>query len=177
MNSPLPDWKTMPTDERLKIVSTEWDHGMSAGQITWLFQNATRNAVIGLIHRAKLPTRERSNPVKTRTKAKVEPKPKPKKPSSVSASAFTAYIDPAEPTASVMDMIENNRAPLAGMTPVDIMGLPSRPGVLCRFPVDMDGIMGYCGIRCGDKMYCPDHYRVMYRPSEGKFRMPKEARL
>jgi len=72
-----------------------------------------------------------------------------------------------------MHMIANNRAPLAGTTPVDILSLPNRPGVLCRFPV----IGGYCGAASGTHMYCQAHHAIMYRETDHKFRMPKEARL
>lgn len=174
----IPDWSTLNTTEKMAIITPAWMDGKSANDIAWMFQGASRNAIIGMIHRQKLPTRSAASTpkpgIKPKPKIPKPPKPKkPSKPSAISATAFVSMPEPIPPTDSVMHMIENNRAPLAGTTPISILHLPNRPGVLCRFPV----VGGYCGLSSGDKMYCPDHHRIVYRPAEGKFRMPKEARL
>lgn len=174
------NWPELTPSERDAIILPLWLDGQSASEIAALFTGATRNSVIGRITRSKAPKRSE----KTRLYEKSKPKPKPaakqdsekprklKNPMSVvSLSAFVSHPDPEPVTESIMHMIENNRQPLAGVVPVGIMGLPIRPGGLCRFPVTG----GYCGIECGDKMYCVDHHAIMYRPSE-KLRMPKEAR-
>lgn len=171
----LPIWPTLTNAEKMAIILPAWNDGKSAGEIAWLFSGASRNAIIGVIHRAKLPKRPDDIETGGRTARPKITKPKPIKPSAKSASAFVSRPEPDPVDNSVMHMIQNNRAPLAGTTPVDILALPNRIRVMCRFPVDLDGHLGYCGIPSGDRMYCETHHAVMYRPTE-KFRMPKEAR-
>lgn len=172
------DWSIMTCDEKDAIIRPAWESGSSALEIAMMFSGATRNMIIGRVTQGKMG----SHPT-TRTKASYAgadkpPKPKPKvarKP--IPAQPGTPPLvqripdDPETTPASVLHMINNERPPLAGAAPIPITALPNRPGVLCRFPVTG----GYCGVACGDKMYCLNHHAVMYRQTE-KLRMPKEAR-
>lgn len=161
-----PDWSTLTTAERDAIITPLWADGLSAGVIAdTAFIGATRNMVIGRVHRAKLPKRNERTNLPPRSKKRKLPM------AIVSHSAFVSVSEPDEPTQSVMDMIARNRPPLPWTKPIGILDLPSRPGVRCRFPVTG----GYCGVECGDKMYCVDHHAIMYRPSD-PMRMPREAR-
>ncbi len=173
-------WKSLSRDEKIALVKPMFEGGDSAQVIADAFEGVTRNMVIGVINRAKsIKKRPRKPPAKKQAPPKPKPRAKLEKPVAtkklppISASGFSSIPDPPEPTESVMHMINNNRPPLAGKVPVDIMGLPNRPGVLCRFPV----IGGYCGVASGDKMYCRDHDAIMYRETEHKIRVPKGVRL
>lgn len=176
-------WKSLSRDEKIALVKPMWEAGDSAQIIADAFEGVTRNMVIGVVNRAKQikrrPHRPAPKPPKPKPRIRAEKLAKPEKPVApkklppISASGFSSIPDPPEPTETVMHMINNNRPPLAGTVPVDIMGLPNRPGVLCRFPV----IGGYCGASSGDKMYCRDHDALMYRETEHKIRVPKGVRL
>lgn len=172
----LPNWTDLTGPERDAIIRPLWAAGKSAGQIQHYFIGATRNAIIGYIHRAKLPKRlmptnqhSKKKPKPRSDKPKSRPAPKPK-PMAYTAP-FTQIPDLEPPPQSVLDMINSDRAPLAGTVPIDILALPNRPGVRCRFPVTG----GYCGAPSGDHTYCPTHHAIAYRPAE-RMRMPKEAR-
>ena len=155
----LADWSTLTTAERDAIITPLWADGLSAGAIAeTAFVGATRNMVIGRVHRAKLPKRNERANVPPRSKKRKLPM------AVVSHSAFVAVAEPDEPTQSVMDMIARNRPPLPWTKPVGILAMPNRPGVLCRFPVDGDGgKMMYCGVPSGDHTYCTDHKKLAYR--------------
>lgn len=51
----LPDWKTTPNEEKLEIIEPHRLKGASSTEIAMLFSNCTRNSVIGLMTRKKLP--------------------------------------------------------------------------------------------------------------------------
>jgi hypothetical protein len=153
---PRPDWLTLDRDQRREIVLPLWLEGKSARDIAAKFQNATRNGIIGLVARAKLP--KRANKVRD----KVAPKTKKAKPAK---SRYKPSIMPnpnrmAEPDLKPEPSFawDRERPPLPGITPIGILSLPGRAGVLCRFPV----IGGYCGAPSGEKMYCADHHGFVY---------------
>lgn len=50
-----PDWKSLTPPQRLEILEPHRVEGASASEMAMLFTNASRNAVIGVLHRAKLP--------------------------------------------------------------------------------------------------------------------------
>lgn len=50
----LPDWRTMPTDEKKQMVSRLFAAGLSASQVAARFQNCSRNAAIGLSLRMRV---------------------------------------------------------------------------------------------------------------------------
>jgi len=170
-----PDWTSLTSAEKQTAIRPLWMEGKSASEIASQFTGATRNSIISALHRGKM-TGSSNKPVKAAaTKApkisnKVQGREKPR--SAVTLPKFSAHPDAEPPSASVMEMIENNRPPLAGTTPISILDLPNRPGVLCRFPV----VGGYCGQPSGDKTHCKAHHGIMYRETD-KIRMPKEARL
>jgi len=167
------DWKSLSPDQKIALVKPLWDAGNSSGYIADMFDGVTRNMVIGVIHRAGSIKKRPATP-----KPKPKPKPKPVKvreplPAQPGTPPIVKAIpDPDMPTERVWHMINNNRAPLAGIRPVPLLKLPERKGTLCRFPVTG----GYCGADCGDAMYCPTHHALMYRPETSKLRVPKEAR-
>lgn len=173
------DWRSLSAEEKIALVKPLYEAGNSCGQIADMFMGVTRNMIIGCIHRSNaIKKRPRKPPVK---KPIVPPAPKPKpavarKP--LPAQPGTPPIiqvlpEPDMPSERVWHMINNNRPPLAGIAPTALIDLPTREGVVCRFPV----VGGYCGAASGDAMYCKTHHAIMYRPETQKLRVPKEARL
>jgi GcrA cell cycle regulator len=75
-------------DERIELLRTLWEKGLTASQIADKLGNVSRNAVIGKAHRLGL--KARPSPVKGDSDA--PPKPAP-------AKAATAATDPAPPPA------------------------------------------------------------------------------
>lgn len=160
------NWHEMTQAERDMACIDGRASGLSASQIGAMY-GTTRNAIIGYWKRVenrghKLPKvshklagltfasqgRERPKPV-----PKPEPMPKP------------MPVPKPEPGGSA-HWINHNRTPLAGVTPINILDLPNRAGVRCRFPV----IGGYCGADSGDYTYCEAHREFTYRkgpPDEG----------
>ena len=161
----LPNWEfpdiTDPaarTQARISIVKPLWDRGLSAGQIMYHFVGASRNAIIGLVHRNKWQ-RAKSVPHVTRRAAPNPHKPVKRPPGRPKIERTTI-----EPESEKVDWIHTERRPLAGTVPIRLIDLPSRAGVLCRFPVQG----GYCGQPSGEAMYCDGHHRFMYsaRPDD-----------
>lgn len=170
----LPIWPNLTPEEKRTMVRPLWDAELTTRQIAAHFTGATRNSIISVVHRGKMPMRPIDEQTKTALREKtkrvvVSRKPIPAQPGT--PPIVQRMPEPDEPPASVLAMITSNRPPLPGSSPVTMADLPTRTGVMCRFPV----VGGYCGLSCGDEMYCKEHKTIMYRPVE-KFRMPKEAR-
>ena len=183
-----PDWQTMPRDERDRLLhELAVDQGLSAAQIAARFTNASRNAVIGRIHRAaqrgqKVVLAKRSS-AKGRLAA----------PSGAAAPAFVAepasvFVADRAPVrggnvpqlpmrkpkqaAKVRPPIDfdvkeiRKRAfdPLSGQEPVHLESLKRNS---CRWPVS--GYLGRAPLMCGaslapDSVYCGVHTALAYHP-------------
>lgn len=180
----LPDWSALTKEQKDEIIRPLWAEGKSASEIAFYFSGASRNAIIGRVSRGKMKSgrvigstvRPKAPGIAKRMRNPENlDRPKPKMRLAMNADFVTiANSDP--PSQSVMDAINSERPPLAGTVPIDILSLPNRSGVRCRFPVAGEGTnMMYCGAACGDKAYCPTHWAMAYKPTE-KLRMPKEAR-
>lgn len=162
--SDLPVWSDLTRDERLAIVKPLWlDEGKSAGDISMRFSGATRSAVIGLVHRAKLGRAEKRalpNPRKAKVpqvrqqRAAVKPALAPRK-------TGPQVEPPPARDSTVLDHVHQNRPPLPDCAPVTLLNLPNREKGVCRFPV----VGGYCGQLCDDNMsVCLGHEGYFYAP-------------
>ena len=49
-----PDWRTLPKDERDRLVKAFCAAGLTASMIAARFDNASRNAIVGVVHRLKV---------------------------------------------------------------------------------------------------------------------------
>jgi hypothetical protein len=153
---PLPDWPTSSRETRIEIVKPLWDSGLSASQIMFHFVGASRNAVIGLIHRNGWQRSSELNRLNNGRHDLGKRKAAPNPPKRI-AKPKMQRVEPSIPSERP-DWIHTERPPLAGTTPVSILALPYNPGTMCRFPVKG----GYCGQHSGDEMYCEPHRRFMY---------------
>lgn len=157
----LPVWSELTGDERREMIKPLWDAGHSAGDIMRHFVGATRNAIIGVVHRAKwqrAPSVNLANSVR-KNKERRKAVPNPPKPKVIKVKPAT--IDPVtlgDQVTEKVDWIHQERPPLPGTTPISLVDLPAREGGVCRFPVQG----GYCGVQTGENMYCGAHHRCMY---------------
>lgn len=151
-----PDWNGLTTEQKDEIIQPLWLAGKSASEIAARFENCSRNAVIGRVHRGKMvqrkpPTPKRAKPRKPATA------PKPKVIRNRNTLVTEAKPEP-EADVHASRWIDNERPPIAGTTPISILDLPNRDVGVCRFPV----IGGYCGLACGETVYCETHYRYAH---------------
>ena len=158
------DWNGLTREEKDAIIGPLWAEGKSAGEIAMHFIGATRNMIIGVVHRRKMPARLKPERVKS-TKTKRPPdqvlaKPKPNR------NTIVRTETPRPEPRIYFDALNLEREPIRGTTPISILELPNRPGVKCRFPVKG----GYCGRPSGDQTYCPTHYRLAYTAPKEKAR-------
>ena len=138
-------------DEDMKVLTEKWAEGLSAGQISRVFSGKyTRNAVIGKVHRMKLPPRA----VRVRTARPSRARVRPKRASRrVAVKQFKAPL----PTPITVRRIPTNPAKptiwksLMELEPHDcrwIYGDPQEDGVEYR----------YCGLKDDGSSYCPEHH-------------------
>lgn len=179
-----PDWNALDRDGRVAIIKPAWDKGWSATQIAVLFENCTRNMVIGIIHRAKLqravlpkPTKSRVPPPKRKAAPNPNKTPKPK-PIRNRNTVIADHGAPPPSDVHASKWLDQKRPPIEGTTPIGILQLPNRPGVLCRFPV----VGGYCGQASGENTYCETHSAFAYNrretnPYAGNGRRPSAGNL
>jgi GcrA cell cycle regulator len=140
------------TDANVEQLRQLWHDGRSASQISAVFgQGLTRNAVLGKVHRLKLPKRvEGSNPLTPRlVNAVIAPKGPRARPRVIAPSARhgLAIIAPTP------------IAPLECLR-VTFGDLNSR---MCKWPL---GDNRYCGNSTALRApYCVGHARISYRPA------------
>lgn len=153
----LPIWSNLTGDERRDLIKPLWDAGKSAGDITRYFIGASRNAVIGVVHRSgwqRAPSVAQSNTTRANQRRR-KPAPNPVK----KAKPVAALREEPDIKVEKVDWIHTERPPLPGAVPVRLIDLPTREGGMCRFPV----IGGYCGIPTGEDKYCEAHHRFIYQ--------------
>lgn len=154
------------TDERRQTAFTLWDAGQSAQQIAEALGGVSRNAVLGVLHRAGKTRTDaerrtiqafnaRAGVIKRGWRAKP---PKPPKVVKVISDRQTFVQADAAPPAVVIDA--KKFTPICGAEPVHF----GAPG--CKWPVgESDGGILCCGRgREGDRPYCAEHSAVAFVP-------------
>lgn len=138
------------TDERVDLLKTLWQDGLSASQVARQLGGVTRNAVIGKVHRLGLsgraePSRPRASPsprraaVRSSRRPPAAPRPSPRPP----VSRPTAHGDERPGAATALTLGAH----------------------MCRWPIGdpLSEGFSFCGRRA-DGPYCPDHAQVAYAP-------------
>lgn len=180
----IPAWKS---DESKRMVRTLWLEGKSATEIAVLTKAPSRNAVIGMVHRAGLtaaggatvtrqtmpskPTTPKPRPVETRAPAMPRP---------IKAAAPKPSIEPPTPKAAPV----KREAPVLALVgkPVMLTDLPSR--CACKYPVGGDPGRGnmdrqlFCAEPTGgvDQVYCATHRKVAFTTPTAAKKRSMEAR-
>ncbi len=162
------------TDDRVEMLKTLWAEGLSASQIANRLGGATRNAVIGKVHRLGLSGRGR--PANTSRPKPAKRKPSlprtPQKPLPVAGNAALKPAVEAKPVVHV------EPAP----APVHIVKTPSkeRRTILtlteqtCKWPIGNPGEedFHFCGAEkaSGGIPYCAKHAAIAYQPVDSRRR-------
>ena len=158
-----PDWNLITREEKDAIIRPLWGEGKSGSEIAAYFVGATRNMIIGAVHRGKMPARakpERHKSTKTkRPPDQVRAKARAIKPN---RNTIVRTEKPAEPEFHASKWLDEFRPPIPGHAPISILELPNKPTGICRMPV----VGGYCGISCGEQVYCPTHHRFTHTQKE-----------
>jgi GcrA cell cycle regulator len=192
MSAPLPDWRSLPRDERIKRIRRLLADGLSMGRIAAHFQNVTRNAIIGLVHRVEAaegePMKRNSHKQSLRTaRAASTPAPKPKswrKPFKAKEPATVVPSHATEPQKiqtpvevqisqplEVDLRIPRDQAfqPIPGVKPLPLTDLPNR--LRCRWPLDTPGERHFaCGAGTASEthVYCAPHRLLSIRGAQSQ---------
>jgi GcrA cell cycle regulator len=131
------------TEERERKLAELWAQDLSAAQIARLI-GATRNAVIGKVHRMGLPPRPRP-----------APKSRPRR----------VRVRRWRPAVQRM-CVATQAIVVSGFTPLCTLMELSRES--CRFPIGEPGApgFGFCGRPRVHGPYCAEHHRVCYQVLE-----------
>ena len=167
--SPSQEEEDQWSEDRVEILKKLWAEGLSASQIASELGDVTRNAVIGKVHRLKLPKRARpagrTSPRRPRTPRTPQATPPPQR--SASANRFNPVV------------FQSGRSARQRPQPVQPQDLsepiPLNATILtltkhaCRWPIG-DPIEGkddfcFCGHESWEgKPYCEYHSRLAYYP-------------
>ena len=146
--SKLYDWNVGAVEELTRL----WTSGMSATEIAVAMNIVSRDAVLGKVHRLKLPKRRMFKPLKAK------PAPRPKR-STANVNILRRPAAPVAPRrlfAAAAPPIENAWEPLVGSHPVSLLDLRDDQ---CRWPVGEP--VRFCGCQAIEKRsYCEHHYQM-----------------
>jgi GcrA cell cycle regulator len=159
------------TDDRVGALKKLWLEGQSASQIAkQLGGGVTRNAVIGKVHRLGLSGRAApSQPARTAATTFRTTRPRPAAPA---AAAPTAAAQPSAPRR--LEAVQPKPAQPAAPVPAPIPDLPGTATVMtlgahmCKWPIGDPSSreFSFCGRRASEGVYCVEHARVAYQPSQ-----------
>jgi hypothetical protein len=150
------------TDERKEIATRLWREGQTCRQIAAVIGDVSRNAVIGIINRMGLsglqPKQQKKSPEHRRIK-NTEKRLRYR-----SKLRFTRSSPAIVPRVKAGAFVPYTDAPPVPLKPYDecvtMEGLKPHH---CRFPVDGDGPMRYCGEDKSFKSYCLTHHIHAHR--------------
>lgn len=141
-----PNWLALTIPERIAIIRPLWADGQSGTEIAEQFINATRNAIIGAVHRAKLPDRP------TKLLPKHSATRKADRARAVMVRKIAAFTQPP------IEPVLNFRAPEPDGIGIDLLKLTANS---CRWPVTHRPPHKFCGAP-GDGTYCEKHRKMAY---------------
>ncbi len=148
------------TEERVALMRRLWAEGLTASQIAVRLDGASRNAVIGKLHRMKLSADGQADaPRPVRTRAAVAPRPAVADGEAAAPARFTAVaILVEEPGLATFSSLEAH---------------------MCRWPIGDPAAddFSFCGQALAlGRPYCAQHSRTAYRPgpAAGSARMGAE---
>ena len=142
------------TDERVELLKTLWQGGLSASQVAKQLGGVTRNAVIGKVHRLGLSGRATpSAPCRL-----------------IPRAARPARIPRARPPRRAVHAVAPRPAHrLVEEAPGTATAL-SLGAHMCKWPIGdpRQESFTFCGDRAEDGPYCFRHIQVAFRPGAGK---------
>jgi GcrA cell cycle regulator len=149
------------TEERIAQLTELWEQGLSCAEIAIaLGQGATRNAVIGKVHRLGLPRRrERENPFGRTIRVygrSSQPRPKRKRISKAKVVRPVVVLPELKP---LPPPLAKAWEPLPDAAPISLLALTD---AVCRWPVGGDYQTpgtGFCGCPVAPgRSYCTEHF-------------------
>lgn len=161
------NWLTLTRDQRLAHVAPLWREGKSAREISQTVTNASRNAVIGVIHRAGLSRLDQAATRRlarhNRKDAAPKPEPRPRRAYIIAGSGAVIEKPPGQAPrafASPDAFARNGRS----VVPMEAL----RYG-MCRWPLGdpLEPGFGFCGCRAvGKRSYCAEHFAASVEPAK-----------
>lgn len=153
------------TTEREQELTDLWAAGRSASEIAREMEAPSRSAVMGKVRCMGLPFRAVSNRVARPRRPKMQTKPAAGNSKRINVSPFSFAIGVSLPPKPI-----KADEPLPGAKLVSFMDLEHHH---CRY---MHGDK-FCGCKTiPGTSWCPDHYRVVYKPIEVSSRLPSPAK-
>ncbi|WP_019223182.1 GcrA family cell cycle regulator [Bartonella rattaustraliani] len=162
------------THERVELLKKFWSEGLSASQIAAQLGGVSRNAVIGKVHRLKLPGRGKTPQAVSRTqKAPVNP-PSSRMRRSASTAVPTHSTSSVGATALKMEFVEEDVAGTDISEKSDVVVPISRQLNLlqlsentCRWPIGdpLSSDFHFCGADASENSpYCAFHAKIAFQP-------------
>ncbi|WP_039759300.1 GcrA family cell cycle regulator [Bartonella queenslandensis] len=165
------------TYERVELLKKLWSEGLSASQIAAQLGGVSRNAVIGKVHRLKLPGRGKTAPGSART----QKTPAGSSPSSPRARRNTSTVSPintssinVEETALKTELLAEDVKEVDMSTKSNVVVPISRQLNLlqlsentCRWPVGdpLSADFHFCGADSDENSpYCAFHAKLAFQP-------------
>lgn len=155
------------TDERKALLIKRWDDGASAAQIAKeLGEGVSRNAVLGIVHRAGKSNRAQpTTPSRTTRSAPRAPRPITLR----LAGNSMVFHEPSEPRppAVIVDFKDET----AGTATLETLG-----AYQCKWPIGSpsEPDFTFCGAQAMDGPYCPPHTERARQPAAAKKRSAHE---
>ncbi|WP_455474231.1 GcrA family cell cycle regulator [Bartonella sp. B30(2025)] len=173
------------TCERVELLKKLWSEGLSASQIAAQLGGVSRNAVIGKVHRLKLPGRGKT----TQAVSRVQKTLTNSNPSTLRIRRTTSTIlsmdavpsntevealkmtSVAESETTAMDMPEKSNVVVPISRHLNLLQLSENT---CRWPVGdpLSADFYFCGADSGESSpYCAFHAKIAFQPISEKRRI------
>ncbi|UNE54337.1 GcrA family cell cycle regulator [Bartonella machadoae] len=163
------------TYERVELLKKLWSEGLSASQIAAQLGGVSRNAVIGKVHRLKLPGRGKTAQGGSRAQ-KAPPSPSSPRarrtPSAVvptdavssSAEVTALKVEPIAEDVTETDLPTNSNVVVPISRQLNLLQLSENT---CRWPVGdpLSPDFHFCGADSGENgPYCAFHAKIAFQP-------------
>ncbi|WP_332065313.1 GcrA family cell cycle regulator [Bartonella sp. CB189] len=173
------------TCERVELLKKLWGEGLSASQIAAQLGGVSRNAVIGKVHRLKLPGRGKAAQAVSRTqKTIVNPSPSAprmrRSPSAILPTSATASCNVGAAALNMEFVAEDETEVEAPETSNVVVPISRHLNLLqlsentCRWPVGdpLSSDFYFCGADSGESSpYCAFHAKIAFQPISEKRRV------
>jgi len=148
------------TDERVALLTKLWGEGLSGSQIAKKLGGLTRSAVIGKVHRLKLPGRERPA-----APARVKRPPMSRaRQSDAGRAVATTKLRPLQPPAPPVVVTAEHAKPWT-----------ERRFGECAYPIAGEGADTVSCCAPTEKTYCKAHSAAMFAPSKANETLKRSA--
>ncbi|WP_273759738.1 GcrA family cell cycle regulator [Bartonella sp. ML70XJBT.G] len=164
------------TDERVELLKKFWSEGLSASQIAAQLGGVSRNAVIGKVHRLKLPGRGKTaqgNVRAQKTPASSPSSPRIRRTPSTVSPTIAPSCSVGATALKVESVVEDIKEPDVPEKPNVVVPISRHLNLLqlsentCRWPVGdpLSSDFHFCGADSGENSpYCAFHAKIAFQP-------------